>query len=238
MRHLRTEDTSRLLFLFFHCVVHTVNIRNKASRCQRRFGCQSVLILTRVLTGCQEIFTSFFVESPRSADIQYFHGMGDPQMTEEKPRQLKSKVIGIRLSIEELKRFEILVERAKKRNTLSDRAAVARELMGFPAVPRTITDEDHQFLISGTERVEVAAPGRLTRKYEGLIQKVKEILLYGHHENPEENLSHGISVNITSIWSTLKSREPQKEKKKSKTKEDSSSRYIDSNGSEETRSPG
>jgi hypothetical protein len=138
------------------------------------------------------------------------------RMEDEKTRS-KSGVIGVRLSAEELERFELLVEKAKRRNTLSDKAAVARELMGFPAVPQTITDEDRRFLVSGREEVEVVPPGRLSRKQEKLIQKVKEILLYGYDENPEDDLTCGITVNILSIWAALKSRPPKDKKSKTKT---------------------
>jgi hypothetical protein len=153
---------------------------------------------------------------------------------DDKGSRSKSEVIGIRLTREEFERFSIIVDKAKARNSLSDRAAVARELIGFPAVPQTVTDEDRQFLISESQRVEVVPPGRLTRKQEGLLQKVKEILLHGHDENPENDLSYVIIANIEALWLVLKSRSSSKEKK-SKTKTKNSSSVSRSNVDSDTK---
>jgi len=156
----------------------------------------------------------------------------------------KSEVIGIRLTREEFKRFTIIVERAKSRNSLSDRAAVARELIGFPSVPQTVTDEDRQFLITGTTDVEVVTPGRLTPKQEGLLRKVKELLIHGHDENPESNLSAAVSSSVNALWIALKSRatttRPKDKEKKSKKNPSSSHDrvdYEDEDGSRGDRPP-
>ena len=160
-------------------------------------------------------------------------------MEDDKTEQ-KSGVIGVRLSREEFERFRVLVDRARKRNTLSDRAAVLRELIGFPAVPRTITDEDRQFLITGTEQiVEVVPPGRLTRRQEALIQKVKEIFL----KDPESDLATAVSTSINALWIAFNTRgthSPLQKKKKNKTKTKAKSdvTWIGSSPKEEQPPPG
>src|SRR5262245_1180801 len=92
----------------------------------------------------------------------------------------KMGAIAVRMSTDELARFAEIVGRARERNSLASGASVARELLGFPAVPRTITDEDREYFVAGrVEPEEIPVAGRLTRKHEKLVAKLKDILLNG-----------------------------------------------------------
>jgi hypothetical protein len=115
----------------------------------------------------------------------------------------KTGIVATRMTIEELDRFQEIVERAKRRNHLADRASVARELMGFPAVPRTVTDEDRLFLVSGEVRPQEITAERLNRRQRELISKLKDILLYGESDDLDENYAVVIAGNIKAMWVCL-----------------------------------
>jgi hypothetical protein len=147
----------------------------------------------------------------------------------------KSGTVATRMSNDELERFRKLVAQAKRRNHLSDKASVARELMGFDAVPQTVTDEDRQYLVYGRVEPEEVSPGQLTRKHQILIRKVKDILLYGESDNPDENWAVAIRGNINAMWVCLKrggrpkARTGQKTHAARKRKDDRSNQIAQNN---------
>jgi hypothetical protein len=116
----------------------------------------------------------------------------------------KTGIVATRMTTEELDRFQEIVERAKRRNHLADRASVARELMGFPAVPRTITDEDRQWFITGKVEPAENKQNSLSAHQKEITAKFKEILLHGCAEDPEKDLALAITANVNALWVCLK----------------------------------
>jgi transcriptional regulator with XRE-family HTH domain len=73
------------------------------------------------------------------------------------------------------------------------------KFLGIPLAE--IFDEDRQFFVYGEKPPPRA--GKLSRRQTELIAKLKDILLYGSADNPEDDLALAITANINAMWICL-----------------------------------